>query len=184
MMIPRLLRSPQGLIAVATFATAALACRDTTTPGESSSQAIHDATGPVFTMGVAFTSTTVGRANLGSFNVKSKLDHYDVQLKSNDNTDVVVATIVVGPGGSSGWHLHPGPAVVVVKTGSVTTYHGDDRNCSPTVHPAGTSFIEDGGMVHIARNEGTVDANLVTTYFVPADSPTRIDADDPGNCSF
>jgi hypothetical protein len=183
MMIPRLLRSPRGLIAVAAVAAGALACRDTTTPGESSGQALH-ATGPVFTSGVAFTSTLVGRANLGSFNVKSKDNHYDVQLKSNDNTDVVVATIVVGPGGTSGWHLHPGPAVVVVKTGSVTTYHGDDPSCSPTLHPAGSSFIEDGGMVHIARNEGTVNANLVTTYFVPAGSPTRIDADDPGNCSF
>lgn len=184
MMILRLPCSPRGLIAVTAVAAGALACRDTTTPGGSSSQAIHDPTGPVFTMGVAFTSTTVGRANLGSFNVKSKLDHYDVQLKSNDNTDVVVATILVGAGGSSGWHLHPGPAVVVVKSGSVTTYHGDDPRCSPTLHPAGSSFIEDGGMVHIARNEGTVEANLVTTYFVPAGSPTRIDADDPGNCSF
>jgi hypothetical protein len=92
--------------------------------------------------------------------------------------------IDVKPGGHSGWHYHPGPVLVVVKTGTITFYMGDDPSCSPQVHPAGTTFIEKGGMVGIARNEGTVDATVVATFFVPAGGPTRIDAAAPGNCAF
>jgi quercetin dioxygenase-like cupin family protein len=182
MMFAGWLRPHRVFIAAVAVATGALACRDTTTTSrEFSSPGITE---PRFTAGVGFTSTPVARGNLGPFHTKSGADDYDVQLKSKDNTDIVVANIVVVPNGTSGWHLHPGPAIVVVKTGAMTIYHGDDRNCSPTLHPAGTSFVEQGGMVHIARNEGAVDATLTTTYFVPAGSPTRIDAAAPGNCAF
>ena len=71
-----------------------------------------------------------------------------------------------------------------VPTGTVTFYHGNDPTCTGTVHPAGTVFIEEGGDVGIARNEGAVEVNNVVTFFVPAGSPTRIDAANPGNCPF
>jgi len=93
-------------------------------------------------------------------------------------------SIDVAPGGHSGWHFHPGPVLVVVKTGTITFYMGDDPSCSPHVHPAGTTFFENGGMVGIARNEGSANATVVATFFVPAGSPTRLDADAPGNCPF
>jgi len=38
--------------------------------------------------------------------------------------------------------------------------------------------------VHIARNEGAVDATTVATFFVPASAPQRIDQALPGNCAF
>ena len=74
--------------------------------------------------------------------------------------------------------------LVVVKTGALTIYRGDDPTCSPTLHPAGTAFTEEGGVVHIARNEGAVDATTVATFFVPASAPQRIDQALPGNCAF
>jgi quercetin dioxygenase-like cupin family protein len=181
MMLAGWLRPKRVLIAVVAVATGALACRDTATSRESSKIGITE---PRLTTGVGFTSTLVGRGNLGTFHVQSKADGYDVELKSHDNTDIVVANIVVTPGGTSGWHSHPGPVLVVVKTGTLTIYHGDDPSCSPTPHPAGTSFVEEGGMVHIARNEGAVDATTTATYFVPAGAPQRIDEAAPGNCAF
>ena len=188
------LRPHRALMAVVAVATGALACRDTTTPKEFS-KAVPD---PSFTAAVGFVGTPVGRGNLGTFNIHSKADGYDVQLKSHDNTDIAVSTIVVAPGGTSGWHFHPGPVLVVVTSGTVTFYHGarsredredregadDHATCSPTVHRAGTAFIENGGDVGIARNEGTVPATVVATFFVPTGSPTRIDAPAPGNCPF
>jgi hypothetical protein len=170
------------LMAVVAIATGALACRDATTPGESSNAGITEP--PSFTLAVGFVSTLVGRGNLGAFHVQSKAAGYDVELKSHDNTDIAVATIVVAPGGHSGWHFHPGPALVVVKTGAITFYHGNDRTCTGTVHPAGTAFIEADGDVGIARNEGAVEATVVATFFVPRGGATRIDADRPGNCTF
>jgi len=176
--LPRISVIPMAVVAVA---TGALACKDTTTPRESSNAGIGQ---PSFTLAVGFTSTPVGRGNLGTFHVQSKAAGYDVELKSHDNTDIVVANIVVAPGGHSGWHFHPGPVIVVVKTGTVTFYHGDDPTCSGTSYPAGTAFVEEGGRVGIARNEGAVEVNNVVTFFVPKGSPTRIDAPRPGNCTF
>ena len=123
-------------------------------------------------------------ANLGTFHIQSKAGAYDAELKSHDNTDIVVVSVDVAPGGHSGWHFRPGPVLVIVKTGTITFYMGDDPTCTPHVHPAGTTFFENGGMVGIARNEGTVAATVVATFFVPAGSPTRLDAPASGNCAF
>jgi quercetin dioxygenase-like cupin family protein len=187
-------------MAVVAVAAGALACRDTTTPKEFAKAVTTE---PSSTRQVGFTSIVVGRGNLGTFNVRckadgndgqveshdntdgeSKPDGYCAQLKSKDNTDIVVANIAITPGGTSGWHSHPGPVLVVVKTGALTIYRGDDPTCSPTLHPAGTAFTEEGGVVHIARNEGAVAATTVATFFVPASAPQRIDQALPGNCAF
>jgi len=175
------LRPQRVLVAAMAVTTAAIACSDTTKSREASSAGITE---PNFTLSSGFTSTLIGRGNLGTFHIQSKSDGYDVELKSHDNTDIVVANIAITPGGTSGWHSHPGPVLVVVKTGALTIYRGDDPTCSPTLHPAGTAFTEEGGVVHIARNEGAVDATTVATFFVPATAPQRIDQALPGNCAF
>ena len=177
-----LLRPHRVFIAVAAVAAGALACKDTTTsPTKFSSP---DITERGQTLAVGFVGTPVGRGNVGTFHIQSKADGYDVELKTHDNTDIAVSNIVVVPGGHSGWHKHPGPVLVIVKTGTITFYKGNDRTCSPTVHPAGTAFIEPGGDVGMARNEGTVDATVTATFLVPAGAATRIDAPRPGNCAF
>ena len=141
-------------------------------------------TEPSYTTAVGFVGTTVGRGNAGTFHVQSKAAGYDVELKSHDNTDIAVVNIVVTPGGHSGWHYHPGPVLVVVKTGAITFYHGNDPTCTGTRHPAGSVFIEEDGAVGIARNEEAGETTIVATFFVPAGGPTRIDAAAPGNCAF
>ena len=180
-MLRKLLRPYRVLMAVVTIATGVLACRDTTTPRESSNTGNTE---PSFTLGVGSSGATVGRGNVGTFHIKSKAADYDVDLKSKDNTDILVTNLVIAAGGHSGWHSHPGPVLVVVKTGTMTLYGADDPTCTGTPHPAGTVFIEEGGMVHIARNEGTVEATMVATSFLPAGGPGRIDAAAPGNCAF
>src|SRR5512133_392484 len=47
-------------------------------------------------------------------------------------TDVAMAQITVDPGGSSGWHSHPGGAIVVVKQGSLTVYSPVGPKCQTT----------------------------------------------------
>src|SRR3989475_2675887 len=172
----RLLRNSVSLSALA-VAIGALACRDTTKPRELSNAGI---TVPSYTAAVDFTPMVVGRGNLGTFHIQSKAGTYDAELKSHDTPDIVVVSVDVAPGGHSGWHFHPGPVLVIVKTGTITFYMGDDPACTPHVHPAGTTFFENGGMVGIARNEGTVAATVVATLFVPAGSPTRLDAGEIG----
>ena len=51
-------------------------------------------------------------------------------------TDVVVATITVQLGGSSGWHSHPGGAIVIVKTGALTVYEAVGNHCQISTYSA------------------------------------------------
>jgi quercetin dioxygenase-like cupin family protein len=180
-MIPNRHRSK---ILCAASAALVLACADRPTESNPTSSGGDGApSDPSFTAANGFVGTQLARGIVGTFHVQSKAAGYDVELKSHDNTDVAVFNIDVAPGGHSGWHYHPGPVLVVVKTGTITFYMGDDRSCSPQVHPAGTTFIEEGGMVGLARNEGTSAATVVATFFVPAGSPPRIDAPAPRNCA-
>lgn len=157
-------------------------CSDSARPTGTASAT--DPTGPSFTAGAGIASTTLARANAGSFHVQSKYAGFDVELKTHDNADVVVASLSSPPGGYSGWHSHPGPALVTIKAGALTIYSADDPTCSPKVYPAGSVLIEVGGHVHFARNEGSETAEWVTTYIVPAGGATRVDAPAPGNCPF
>ena len=181
MMFAGWLRPHRVIMVMVAAATGALACKDTTTPKQLSTAGIAE---PRFTLASGFVGTPNGRGNLGTFHIKSKADGYDVQLKSHDNTDIVVTDIVVAPGGHSGWHTHPGPTLVVVKTGAITFYHGDDRTCTGTRYAAGTAFIEAGGTLGIARNEEPGQTTIVATFFVPKGGAARIDAAAPGNCAF
>jgi quercetin dioxygenase-like cupin family protein len=109
-----------------------------------------------------------------------------LKIKQRKSGDVAVQQVIVAPGGSTGWHTHLGPAVVIVKSGSFTLYDGDDRRCRGTTYPAGKVFVDEGfGHVHIGRNEGSTNTELYVTYFgVPAGQPVRVDAPDPGRCRF
>jgi hypothetical protein len=73
---------------------------------------------------------------------------------------------------------------VIVKSGVSTFYSADDPDCTPQRHPAGTAYVDPGGSVHIARNEGTEDLVVVVTRLIPAGAPQRIDEPNPGNCPF
>lgn len=109
-----------------------------------------------------------------------------VKTRGNQPYDVVVQRISIPAGGYTGWHTHPGMAVVVVMSGTLTIYHGDDRTCTPHRFTAGQVFLDQGyGSVHIGRNEGATTLELSTTYLdVSVGQPFRIDAPAPGNCSF
>ena len=118
--------------------------------------------------------------------------HKPVKITLQTPSDVAVQQVTIAPGGSTGWHSHPGPAVVIVKSGSFTLYDGDDRKCRGTTYSVepgstvGKVFIDEGrGHVHIGRNEGTTNTELYVTYLdVPAGALPRIDVPDPGNCRF
>lgn len=99
--------------------------------------------------------------------------------------ETVVQQIVIAPGGTTGWHSHPGPVVVLIKSGTMSFYSSEDPTCTARIYSAGQSFVDSGqGHVHIARNEGTTNLELWATYFdVPPGGAFRIDAANPGTCS-
>jgi quercetin dioxygenase-like cupin family protein len=107
-----------------------------------------------------------------------------VKIIAKEPTDVYVVHNTVDVGGSSGWHSHPGPSVVLVKQGTATVYESDDPSCSPVSYPAGSGFIDAGGThVHMVANHGSQPLLLVAFQIVPAGSPSRrIDAAKPSQC--
>jgi quercetin dioxygenase-like cupin family protein len=129
------------------------------------------------------TSTTLGRISLGPYHETSA----DFKLFAKHPTDTVVTTTTIAPGGSTGWHSHPGPAFIVVTQGTLTVYDGDDPACTPHTYGPGTGFLDAGlGHVHIARNESnSTPVTVVQMYLnVPPGGLQRIDAPAPGNCPF
>lgn len=92
-----------------------------------------------------------------------------IHLKTKGSVDLATQQVVIGGGGSTGWHSHPGPVLVTVKSGSLRLIYADDTTCEGTVYGAGDSFIDRGDEVtHIARNESlTQSVELWATYLVP-----------------
>ena len=120
------------------------------------------------------------------FSVKDTYRGMEV-IGVNGAQETVVQQIVLGPKGNTGWHSHPGPVVVLVKSGELTFYSGDDPACTPRTYTAGQAFIDAGqGHVHFAVNQSsTQNTELWATYFdVPVGGPFRLDAPAPGNCPF
>lgn len=113
--------------------------------------------------------------------------HFKIKMhRASNRGDVAVQHVVLAPGGSTGWHTHHGPAIVIIKSGSFTLYDGDDPSCGGTTYEAGDVFVDEGyGHVHIGRNEGSANTELYVTYLdVPVGESPRVDAPAPGNCPF
>jgi quercetin dioxygenase-like cupin family protein len=99
-------------------------------------------------------------------------------------TDLSIIKNTFVPGGTFGWHRHPGPSLVMITQGTLTLYEAGDPTCTPHLYPAGSAFIDNAGDAHNVRNEtaGTVEVYVVR--MLPAGAPPRIDMPDPGVCPF
>lgn len=144
------------------------------------------ATTALATMASGVTSTTLAQGNvqadLGSM---VKTGDWKLKLDTKGPSTLAVSENRVAPGGTFGWHSHPGPSLVIVKSGTSTFYRGDDPDCTPEVHPTGTAYLDPGGVVHTARNESvTEDLVVIVLRVIPMGAAPRIDEANPGNCPF
>jgi hypothetical protein len=75
-------------------------------------------------------SNVLSRATFAPFHVESQIasqsGHFEVELHTTGVTDVVTQTVTFAPGGYSGWHSHPGLAILSVKSGTLTFYEAED----------------------------------------------------------
>ena len=105
--------------------------------------------------------------------------------KTKGPSDLYVQNNTWDPGGTTGWHSHPGHSLIVVTAGEVTTYEGHDTQCAPHVYTTGMGFVDEGGdHVHVIRNEGSIEAQTVAVQLIPAGAMRRIDAAGNPNCPF
>jgi quercetin dioxygenase-like cupin family protein len=136
------------------------------------------------TLGSGVTSTVPVQGTAEAIDIKVKTGDWKVHIDTKGLSTLAFTENTVAPGGHFGWHSHPGPSLVIVKSGTSTFYRGDDPDCTPQVHPAGTAYVDPGGVVHIARNEGSQELVLLVTRLTPVGAAPRIDEPDPGNCDF
>jgi quercetin dioxygenase-like cupin family protein len=109
-----------------------------------------------------------------------KLNTDSVKFQTKDPTLVRVSKITIAEGGNSGWHHHPGMVVVAVVSGTVKFTHSD---CSSTLHPSGTAFVESGddpGLAESVGGEAVVYATFIAPQSpVPAPPSNTFRIDDP-----
>lgn len=161
-----------GAAAVAAFATAATALPSGAAAPNQAKQA-H---------GVAEQAHGVHITPLSAGTIGSKVHAHSagIEIETHGPRDMLVTSILVDPGGSFGWHTHPGPVLVAVSKGTLTFYEPERARCSRSTVTAGQAFIEDGADVHLARNEGSepVELNAIflartgtTEFLTPVPEP-------------
>jgi quercetin dioxygenase-like cupin family protein len=100
-----------------------------------------------------------------------------------DGTDVFIQHVRLGANEPTGWHTHPGPALVTVVNGSLTYQDAKANKCRQVGYGPGSGFVDRGfGHVHraIAGGDGV---DFYVVYLLPPGTPTHvIPASAPPEC--
>ena len=90
--------------------------------------------------------------------------------------EAVAARVEIAPGGTSGWHTHPGDEISVVNEGEVMLMVAGQPTRKVV---AGEGFIIPAGTPHNALNEGKAPTRLVGVYVVEKGKPLASPASAP-----
>lgn len=140
---------------------------------------------------IGVSSVTIAHGTFDEIDIHAKTDldpgnhrdYWKAKINTKGASHLYVLQNTVVPGGSFGWHSHTGPSLIIVMSGVATEYHGDDPTCTPIVHPAGTTFIDEGESTgHLVRNDGFVNLVVTVVRLVPEGVVQRLDLDNPGYC--
>ena len=84
-------------------------------------------------------------------------------------SNIIVQDVSFSPGGTTGWHKHPGVVLLTLTadSGSVDWY---DAHCGKVTYKAGDTWTE-GTKLHDVVNNSGMDAHFIVTYLVPAIVP-------------
>jgi len=94
-----------------------------------------------------------------------KVNADGVKFQTKAPSDVSVLNLTVEPGGTTGWHSHPGLAVIAVSEGTGKLYLAD---CSSKTFHAGQAFAESGDdEPTLFRNESSSPVLLTVTFIAP-----------------
>ena len=101
-----------------------------------------------------------------------------------DGTDAFIQHVRLGPNVATGWHTHPGPAIVTVVKGSLTYEDAEANRCNDVAYVAGEGFVDRGfGHVHRAI-AGADGVDFYVAYLLPPGSATHvIPTSAPPECS-
>ena len=98
---------------------------------------------------------------------------FSATLVTDGASNIIQQEIKFSPGGTTGWHTHPGIVLLTLAadSGPIEWY---DAKCGKTVYNAGDSWTE-GTKLHDVVNRGSIDAHFLVTYVVAKDVSKRTD---------
>jgi quercetin dioxygenase-like cupin family protein len=126
---------------------------------------------------------SLGTAATASATPGIGIDAKTLSQATVDGHDYITKQITIAPGGSTGWHWHPGRVFGVIRAGTLTH---DVADCSiDGIYPAGAPISEESGPdhVHIGRNLGSEPVVMWVVYIDDAGASLSVDAPNPG-CPF
>jgi hypothetical protein len=140
--------------------------------------------GIVLAAPVKLTSTPLARGTWDRADRTAFLSALSAQGKL-ETSDVFIVKATLGPAdttdatpGTTDWHTHTGPSVVVVTQGSLTVEMPmAGGGCMTQQVGAGTSFFHQAG-AHTFTNNGSTVAEFYVAYFVPG-GPVLVPAANP-----
>ena len=136
---------------------------------------------------VTITRKVTIRTKRGVFRrtLKFKVPSINTAIDCTNGCDTAFQQATVPPGGSSGWHTHPGATFVGIGQGEITYYHVDGGTCHSEKVSAGSGFGQMPSEVHVGRNESSDPLVIYTMYVLPKGTPNsgiRIDQPQPTGC--
>ncbi|QIO21262.1 cupin domain-containing protein [Haloarcula sp. JP-L23] len=90
-----------------------------------------------------------------------------------DASTIVLARVTLEPGGTTGWHTHPGPVVVNLAEGEIEVVFS--HTCTTHTYAAGEAFVDPGGHEEVARNPSDTQRAVAYALFLAVpdgESPT------------
>jgi quercetin dioxygenase-like cupin family protein len=104
-------------------------------------------------------------------------DGFTAELETEGAANFIVQEVKFSPGGTTGWHTHPGVLLLslAADSGPIDWY---DASCGKHVYKAGDSWTE-GTKLHDVVNSSSLDAHFVVTYVVPKGVNKRTDEPAP-----
>jgi quercetin dioxygenase-like cupin family protein len=126
---------------------------------------------------VGFTAKVLAKGTLAK---PAEMEALGIQFSTERSTDFYIQQVDIAPGGSSGWHEHPGLVLVAVGTGAVIVHVGCK---SGQQYSAGQTFIEPPLTPMLVENaSSTAPAQNFAAAVVPAGTAARIELPGPPGC--
>ena len=125
------------------------------------------------------TTTAIGLGITSSFHIHGPTFTID----SKKASEVATSQVTWPVDSRTGWHYHPGLALVTVINGSLTLLARAKSGCPSTTYSAGQTFIErPGQVVNVVNASGSTAATVVTIIGIPVGQPARVNAPAPAGC--
>jgi quercetin dioxygenase-like cupin family protein len=89
------------------------------------------------------------------------------RIAAADGADMTIQHVRLGPNTATGWHTHPGPAIVSIAQGSFTYEDVGAGDCRQRNYTAGEGFV-DPGSGHVHRGiAGPTGVDFYVVYVMP-----------------